>query len=63
MRSEPIPAITPKDDKASIDVAERIAKAPLPTKNTLRRRQFLPLQAFNAAKFGVRILLVARADH
>lgn len=63
MKTEPIPAITPKDDKASVDVAERISKAPLPTKNTLRNRQFVPLQALKAAKFGVRILLVARADH
>ncbi|MDO5727382.1 MAG: hypothetical protein Q4Q03_05615 [Bowdeniella nasicola] len=61
--SAKIPAVTPADDHASIDVAERISTAPLPTKRTLRLRQSLPLQALNAVKFGVRILLVSRADH
>lgn len=45
----------------SPDVNERIRKAPMPTKGTLRRRQNVFVQFFKFARFNLRILgLVTR---
>ncbi|SDN54510.1 hypothetical protein SAMN05216355_10660 [Actinomyces ruminicola] len=35
--------------------AERIARAPLPTPQTLRRRRFIPLQAYKFLETNLRI--------
>lgn len=50
-------------DAASAETAARIARAPLPTPATLRKRQAIPTQLYKAAQFSLRILKVVRAGH
>ncbi|GAC56264.1 hypothetical protein GOHSU_04_01330 [Gordonia hirsuta DSM 44140 = NBRC 16056] len=50
-------------DAASVEVAARIARAPLPTAKTLRKRQAIPTQLFKAAQFSARIMKVVLSGH
>jgi len=50
-------------DAASQETATRIARAPLPTARTLRKRQAIPTQLFKAGQFSLRILKVVRSGH
>ncbi|HNA99003.1 MAG TPA: hypothetical protein PKX56_04070 [Marmoricola sp.] len=50
-------------DAASQETATRIARAPLPTARTLRKRQAIPTQLYKAGQFSLRILKVARSGH
>jgi hypothetical protein len=50
-------------DAASQETATRIARAPLPTARTLRKRQAIPTQLYKAGQFSLRILKVVRSGH
>jgi hypothetical protein len=57
---------TPTAAPAAAPVAAPVADlsgAPLPTADTLRRRQSLPLQAYRFAAFSARIMRMVRKGH
>jgi hypothetical protein len=47
----------------SADPVADLTKAPLPTADTLRRRQSLPLQAMRFAAFSARIMRMVLKGH
>jgi hypothetical protein len=58
--AEPTSQMTSPADLAT---AERIRTSPLPTAQTLRRRQNLPVQLLRFARINLRMLKVITAKH
>lgn len=48
--------VSPTIEELDPEQAERIQRAPLPTKGTLRRRRCLPVQLFKFAVINLRIM-------